>query len=885
MNWAVSVGSSVKCILCEGGRFNSGAGNAYCKDCSAGMYRSGGGAPQPGEETAAAAGSAEEDAEEVDGEEVGDDVGIDTKVCFECPLGWISAKASVKCQLCEAGRFSNVVGKECTDCTIGQHRPRKFDNGTNTAATHCLLCPHGYSSLEQGVTRCTPLPPGSYDLHKNGSVHQCEPGFTCAGVDNDREPCLSGTYTSGIGSISCIACPPGKFSPLNGAFTCKSCPHGFLQSTPGNNHCVQVEKGKIVATGGSASVTVPVGSKICTDVNASNHCDECEDCAFLACSPGTIGTAPPSTLCEMCPVGFSSVSAAIECQACSKGRFNNVTGGLCEECEMHTFQEQSQVASINCSNCPTGFNQDKKGASVCLSKEWRYATDCKLFLQVLNDTGVERIEYECIPCPFGGNCTIHTTLTKLEPEDGFQRLTFDKYGFGQCPVAAACSAKYVDNGGCKDGHNSEASELCAQCHVGYAMQSGRGELCQKCPPALVTGALMFGVVVVVVMLFAFLVWDNLDGGKAMIPRPIKDDDDGDNWDDEDEDKDIVLSTTEMPFHSIVIRAVSSYLQIAGLLLKFQLSLPRSVQTLITIENSASSLSEPLLLFDCAIFVRADGAVFLLKQLASVWFIPLVAVVLLALFWLVVGKCCLKSKEDDASAVTGLDGFVSSLMILFYTLFPSVVNRIALTFSCQVYGYGELQRTLLTESLSIQCYSFAHIAIVTAVGIPGILLFVVIIPTLIALTLMRQRRKLKLYPSQKHYESKWTLRFGFMFAGYSEGYEWWEAVVMMRKCCFVILAIFLRQYGAASQVVAASLVLVAALSAQLQNMPYQNIHHDMIETVGLQVCILQLLTVSIVMWWLSCGVCVFVFFFVLAILYIPFLHVCFVRLSFRLCCVI
>jgi hypothetical protein len=147
----------------------------------------------------------------------------------------------------------------------------------------------------------------------------------------------------------------------------------------------------------------------------------------------------------------------------------------------------------------------------------------------------------------------------------------------------------------------------------------------------------------------------------------------------------------MPFHSIVIRAVSSYLQIAGLLLKFHLSLPPSVRTLITVENTASSLSEPLLLFDCATYVRSDGDLFLLKQLASVWFIPLVAVIVLALFWFVVGKLCLKSKDEDGKedvlAMTGLDGFVSSLMILFYTLFPSVVNRIALTFSCQVYGYG------------------------------------------------------------------------------------------------------------------------------------------------------------------------------------------------------
>ena len=354
-------------------------------------------------------------------------------------------------------------------------------------------------------------------------------------------------------------------------------------------------------------------------------------------------------MCLTCPAGFSSASASVECQACGKGRFrfSDVTGvtgdgasGACEECPVNTYQEQSIAPSINCSHCPTGYQQDKRGASVCLSKEWRYARDCKLFAQVLNDTAPERRDHECIPCPFGGNCSIHTKLTVLEPLDGYHRLSFDPYGFGACPVSAACSSEFVENKGCQKGHNSDASELCVQCDLGYAAQGGRGQLCEKCPSWMVTVALMFGAVVLVIVLFAFLVWDNLDGGKAMIPRRVRNDwddcwDEGDDEDEDDEDEDAEMTSTEMPFHSIVIRAVSSYLQVAGLLLKFQLSLPPSVRALITVEATASSLSEPLLLFDCATVVRADNELFLLKQIASVWFIPLIAIVVLALFWLVV----------------------------------------------------------------------------------------------------------------------------------------------------------------------------------------------------------------------------------------------------------
>ena len=169
-----------------------------------------------------------------------------------------------------------------------------------------------------------------------------------------------------------------------------------------------------------------------------------------------------------------------------------------------------------------------------------------------------------------------------------------------------------------------------------------------------------------------------------------------------------------------------------------------------------------------------------------------------------------------------------------------MNRLALTFSCQRYGEGALQKSLLTEALSIKCNSPEHWVIIGTVGIPGMLFYVVVVPTFIALVLIRERRNFTLYPSQKNYQSKWTLRFGFMFAGYREGYEWWETVVLFRKCFFVLLAIFLKQYGAAPQVVAASLVLIVALSAQLQNSPYQDKEHDRIERIGIQACLLQLL---------------------------------------------
>jgi hypothetical protein len=256
-----------------------------------------------------------------------------------------------------------------------------------------------------------------------------------------------------------------------------------------------------------------------------------------------------------------------------------------------------------------------------------------------------------------------------------------------------------------------------------------------------------------------------------------------------------------------------------------MSWPKAVEVLVAVESGASSLGERLLMFECLTPIRDDYSLFMARQLSMVWLIPLASAILCMIFWFILFR-----------RKWSFDGFISSLMILFYTFFPSIVTRVALTSSCQKYG----PRTLLTEALSVECWKEKHWMTILTVGLPGLLLYVIIIPLILAIKMIKQRRLQTLYYDQEKYDPKWTLRYGFVFAGYRSGYEWWESIIKLRKCCFVLLTIFLRQYGAAPQVVAASLVLVAALSAALQHLPYQNSDHNTIETLGIQVCLLQLM---------------------------------------------
>ena len=87
-------------------------------------------------------------------------------------------------------------------------------------------------------------------------------------------------------------------------------------------------------------------------------------------------------------------------------------------------------------------------------------------------------------------------------------------------------------------------------------------------------AIFLLAIVAAMVVFSFLVWDNLDGARDMIPQ--KDD--------------LEHHSSAMPFHSIAIRIVSSYLQVSGMLLRFDLTLPKAVQALVqvSLQNCCSA---------------------------------------------------------------------------------------------------------------------------------------------------------------------------------------------------------------------------------------------------------------------------------------------------------
>jgi hypothetical protein len=237
---------------------------------------------------------------------------------------------------------------------------------------------------------------------------------------------------------------------------------------------------------------------------------------------------------------------------------------------------------------------------------------------------------------------------------------------------------------------------------------------------------------------------------------------------------MIETNSPMPFHTIAIRILSSYLQVAGMLMSFRITLPQAVTDLVTVQRSASAVVEQTLSFDCTAGSRRGLELFFLKQTIAVT-MPLV-LPLVGIVWKIANKCKrLRGKKPIAYLN---DKIGASMVVLYYLVFPAIVSRIATTFACTQYGDdGHEPNTafLMRNSLSTRCYSRSHVVHIVTITTPAVILYMLMIPSFLMHRLYRLRTRGVLYSHDENYEPGWTYRYGFLFAGYEPEYAYWEIV--------------------------------------------------------------------------------------------------------------
>ena len=849
---------STGCVECPAGYYQEAKGTNNCEKCPKGYFQSD---PQ------------KDDCEDCVEGKYGNR--LNSTSCKDCPEGYYQkARGTNNCEKCPMGYYQNQESNfECHRCDIG-----KYGNRLNS--TSCEVCPAGYSSNIVGEITCTRCEKGKFNNEKG---------------ETKCDACPEGWYQNTPASWSCKECHKGKFTDEEGQSVCKMCSAGKYQNEDFKKECKKCPEGMYSSDrGNSACKSCKTDSE--TNKQYSWSKEGSSVCTLLTCQPGTYLTSRESlpAQCRNCPQGYKRSifdKDITQCQRCGDGftTSNKSTGqeegnSYCDVCDKGTYTSQDYEQNVEpCKNCPDGYFNDVRGAkecfrcppgkepspdrSLCIMPD--HATIFKCFSNggmFLNNSVIgNKSSWLCQSCPVGGNCTEPTSIVKgIRPMDGWKAMSWDNASFSRCPLAKACIWKSGNKSVCHVGHNDTASELCSQCADNYAVPLA-GDHCAKCVSAHETTLLLLVAGLSGAAVFSLLVWDTLQGAKDMVPKEHrlirkkkkkkkkKKTSDGPHngltrvfsaSPTKIKKKKPEITRSEMPFHTIAIRIVTSYIQVAGMCLHFDVKLPEVAIPLIKFEANAGSMSKQLLLFDCAVKLRADVDLFIYRQVLGNVAIPLSASILCLLFWKCRGDRKRRRHDSEKNLIGASDGFISSMVVLYYTLFPAIVSSVAMIFSCDRYGDSSRgqSKLLLTGALSLECYSEAHWMLVLTLGVPVILFYLFIVPGKMSFVLIKQRREQKLYTYQKRYNPKWTIRLGFIFAGYREGFEWWESAVMLRKCATTIFSIFLRNYGFVAQMIAALVIMAASVSAQLQVLPYVNDYHNWLESIGLHFCMLQFSTI-------------------------------------------
>merc|ERR1711871_1195317 len=135
------------------------------------------------------------------------------------------------------------------------------------------------------------------------------------------------------------------------------------------------------------------------------------------------------------------------------------------------------------------------------------------------------------------------------------------------------------------------------------------------------------------------------------------------------------------------------------------------------------------------------------------------------------------------------------------------------------GFEIEVRVLLDAELSVECYKPEHLMMVGTVAVPGLIVFVLIVPLLLVVFMRRHAKYGELYTHQQNFSPAVSYRYGFLFLGYEVETYAWEILVMVRKASFVVAAGFFRTYGPISQVIGAVCIIILSLSLHLQYRPY------------------------------------------------------------------
>ena len=641
----------------------------------------------------------------------------------------------------------------------------------------CERCPLGSGIVDEACFTCI----AGY-VGDGLNCFWCEPGYEAVTTDHAR------AFSAGVACKPCHERGLAYATGGSGVF-CNKCPYGY-EPDFNRTECINC------------------------DTFGPGHASDGGEC--IACASGRAPSADRSD-CAQCPPGRASNGTW--CEICEAGYFSDGTETVCLPCLVKTYQ--NDTGQPNCTACPA--KSDTRGLVGADHVSWCYCSgnpdipdagnyDSGLFpigpgydasllehvkseelvkqqLEVLscwdfgtigekadtNELRQQSIGPMCIGCPMScWNCSAGTGSAP-HPMPGYWRKERTSPRAHKCFFPEGCLGG--EDSMC---NTSYTGMLCASCQPGFKRSLSS---CDECPRGFLSFLLAAGTGAAFFTMGIYIIRQNF---AAMEPLAVED----------------VLKAGPMEGESITVsaRTLFAFLQLQSLSGDFQLNWPGMV---ITGNAFLSMVAEPSVFMGFLACLQPTASSAAAKLEATPWPFTralFVLVVLPVLCWagpflyfggmhiwkLVKGagdlRTALKKMKAEGSkgaAAQYGDKYTSTVIVLFFVLYPSIVRETLYLLPCI-----ELEPGLPVLRLypGIECYTAQHNIMILFAVVPSLIVWCAGLP---ALALLRLWRLSKL-PSNECGESDDLAcrlddadiqrKYGFLYRGYERKFYYWELVV-------------------------------------------------------------------------------------------------------------
>ncbi|CAG9324285.1 unnamed protein product [Blepharisma stoltei] len=405
---------------------------------------------------------------------------------------------------------------------------------------------------------------------------------------------------------------------------------------------------------------------------------------------------------------------------------------------------------------------------LCEIGEATVGLDCEICLE--NYYNIDSKKSKCLDCPSSAICYGNYTIV---PKSGYWRDNKFTDHFWKCPYPPAClGSPDISNlsftGKCAKGYENN---MCHSCAKGYS-RLYKNE-CQECKSTASNALRLLGI-------FSLLVFMVI----AIIKTSRK------------------SAFEQASLSSIYIKIFWNYLQIMIIIATFSLNWPYEAVQLFYIQTCMDYIGAQLYSADCFLqSLYSKNDVYYYKILITS-LTPFSLAFICLLLWLIIYAIKKKNLKEF------LDDYLSTFTVILFLIHPSITNIMFSIFSCKEVNSGEYW---LYADLGIRCWDGHHLLYGLLFALPTIIIWVIAVPALCLIKLVKNRRKLE--------DISIKMKFGFLFNGYNLKHYYWEFLILYWKVILIILSVFFSNFSINIQALTVALMLAIFLHIQVKNQPY------------------------------------------------------------------